>query len=236
MLGKSTADIGKRGVCRLSHQRSFIHCETQNENPPRISPGGPTSSAPSQLPVHPRSAALSRATELHIGCNRDESMTPAAEPIDAVPIFAEHSHARSGHELVSSIGSNNLCGESEVESCQDRSCCCLRALHRWSWRNRDAPRKLTRKDGWRLQRIPRDVGVTRSGSEPRRERRPRPCGAAAPADAISRKQRGLAVSPMWRAVRADIGTASTSVARRTRLSPRPGADAGWERRLERAES
>ena len=30
-----------------------------------------------------------------------------------------------------------------------------------------------------------------SGSEPRREREPRPCGAAARADAISRKQRGL---------------------------------------------
>ena len=48
---------------------------TSNENPPRISPGGPTSSAPSQLPVHPRSAALSRATITNIGCNRDESMT-----------------------------------------------------------------------------------------------------------------------------------------------------------------
>jgi hypothetical protein len=43
-------------------------------------------------------------------------------------------------------------------------------------------------------------------------------------------------SPMWRAVRADIGMASASVARRTRPSPRPGADAGWARRLERAES
>lgn len=42
-------------------------------------------------------------------------------------------------------------------------------------------------------------------------------------------------SPMWRAVRADIGTVSASVARRTRLSPRPGADADWERRLVRAE-
>ena len=52
----------------LPHQRSSIHCETQNENPPRISPGGPTSSAPSQLPVHPRSAALSRATVRNIGC------------------------------------------------------------------------------------------------------------------------------------------------------------------------
>jgi hypothetical protein len=39
---------------------------------------------------------------------------------------------------VSSIDSNNLYGESNAESCQDRSCCCLRALHRWSWRNRDA--------------------------------------------------------------------------------------------------
>ena len=44
----------------------------------------------------------------------------------------------SGHELVSSIWSNNLYGESNVEWCQDRSCCCLRALHRWSWRKRDA--------------------------------------------------------------------------------------------------
>src|SRR3954464_15640890 len=96
--------------------------------------------------------------------------------------------------------------------------------------------KLTRKDGWRLQRIPRDAGATRSGSEPRREREPRPCGAAARADAISRKQRGLAASPMWRAVRADIDMASASVARRTRPFPRPGADAGWARRLERAES
>ena len=34
----------------------------------------------------------------------------------------------------------------------------------------------------------------------------------------------------------DIGMASASVARRTRPSPRPAADAGWERRLERAES
>ena len=32
---------------------------------------------------------------MNIGCNRDESMTSAAEPIDAVPIFAEHSHARA---------------------------------------------------------------------------------------------------------------------------------------------
>jgi len=95
------------------------------------------------------------------------------------------------------------------------------------------PRKLTRKDGWRLQRIPTDAGATRSGSEPQRERRPRPCGAAVRADAISRKLRGLAASPMWRAVREDIGTASASVARRTQLSPRPGADAGWERRRER---
>src|SRR3954464_13231480 len=45
----------------------------------------------------------------------------------------------------------------------------------------------------------------RSGSEPRREREPRPCGAAARPDAISRTQHGLAASPMWRAVRADIG-------------------------------
>jgi hypothetical protein len=52
------------------------------------------------------------------------------------------------------------------------------------------PRKLTRKDGWRLQRIPTDAGATRSGSEPQRERRPRPCGAAVRADAISRKLRG----------------------------------------------
>ena len=42
------------------------------------------------------------------------------------------------HELVSPIDSNNLYGESNVEWCQDRSCCCLQALHRWSWRNRDA--------------------------------------------------------------------------------------------------
>ena len=76
----------------------------------------------------------------------------------------------------------------------------------------------------------------RSGSEPRREREPRPCGAAARPDAISRTQHGLAASPMWRAVRADIGMASAWVARRTRPSPRPGADAGWARRLERAES
>ena len=34
-----------------------------------------------------------------------------------------------------------------------------------------------------------------SGSEARRERERRPCGAAARADAISRKQRGLAASP-----------------------------------------
>ena len=42
----------------------------------------------------------------------------------------------SGHEPVSS--SNNLYGESNVEWCQDRSCRCLRALHRCSWCGRDA--------------------------------------------------------------------------------------------------
>ena len=53
-----------------------------------------------------------------------------------MPIFAGAFACTSGHELVSSIGSNNLYGERNIECCHDRSCC-LRALHRWSWRNRD---------------------------------------------------------------------------------------------------
>jgi hypothetical protein len=76
-----TARAGKSRNCsggktRRRHIGFTSRClRSPNENPPRISPGGPTSSAPSQLPVHPRSAALSRATVRYIGCNRDESMT-----------------------------------------------------------------------------------------------------------------------------------------------------------------
>src|SRR5262245_27609238 len=46
----------------------------QNENPPGISPGGPTSLAPSLPPVHPRSEARSR-TRFYIGGNHEYSMT-----------------------------------------------------------------------------------------------------------------------------------------------------------------
>src|SRR5262245_65462021 len=46
----------------------------QNENPPGISPGGPTSLAPSLPPVHPRSEAWSR-TRFYIGGNHEYSMT-----------------------------------------------------------------------------------------------------------------------------------------------------------------
>ncbi len=138
MQRNSTADSGICAVCRLPHQRSSIHCATQNENPPRISPGGPTSSAPSQLPVHPRSAALSRATVRNIGFDRDESMTASCRADRCRAHLRGAFACASGHELVSSIWSNNLYGESNVEWCQDRSCCCLRALHRWSWRKRDA--------------------------------------------------------------------------------------------------
>ena len=38
-----------------------------------------------------------------------------------MPIFAGAFACTSGHELVSSIGSNNLYGERNVECCQDRS-------------------------------------------------------------------------------------------------------------------
>src|SRR5215218_1454056 len=89
-----------------------------NENPPRISPGGPTSSAPSQLPVHPRSATLSRATVMDIGCNRDES-NDVSRRADRCRAHLRGAFAcASGHELVSSIDSNNLYGESNAESCQ----------------------------------------------------------------------------------------------------------------------
>ena len=63
-----TARAGKSGNCssgktRRRHIGFTSRClRSSNENPPRISPGGPKSSAPSQPPVHPRSAALSRAT------------------------------------------------------------------------------------------------------------------------------------------------------------------------------
>src|SRR6516165_3367 len=46
----------------------------QNENPPGISPGGPTPIAPSLPPVHPRSEARSR-TRFYIGGNHEYSMT-----------------------------------------------------------------------------------------------------------------------------------------------------------------
>lgn len=166
----------------------------QNENPPRISPGGPTSSAPSQLPVHPRSATLSRATIRNIGCNRDESMTAGA--------FA----CAIGHEVAPSFWSNNLCGEK-----QRRILSAPQLLSAGSSGGLGAigiPRKLTRKDGWRLQRIPRDAGAMH-WSERRRERRPRPCEPAVCADAISRKRRGRGASSMLRVARADIGTRSS---------------------------
>src|SRR5262249_52319610 len=44
----------------------------QNENPPRISPGGPTSLAPSLPPVHPRSEAWA-PPRFYIGGNHEYS-------------------------------------------------------------------------------------------------------------------------------------------------------------------
>src|SRR5437879_5899516 len=51
--GAPVSSVGRRQI-RARHNT------TQNENPPRISPGGPTSFAPSPLPVHPWQAAVSR--------------------------------------------------------------------------------------------------------------------------------------------------------------------------------
>jgi len=54
---------------------------------------------------------------MDIGCNRDESMTSAAEPIDAMPLFAEHSHARAVTSQASSIESNSSSGECNAALC-----------------------------------------------------------------------------------------------------------------------
>jgi hypothetical protein len=51
--GAPFSNSGARGRCRR---------QLANENPPRISPGGPTLIAPSLPPVHPRSEARSRTT------------------------------------------------------------------------------------------------------------------------------------------------------------------------------
>jgi hypothetical protein len=53
---------------------------------------------------------------MHIGCNRDESMTSVAEPINGVHHLRGAFASASGDELVSAIESNNLYGESNAES------------------------------------------------------------------------------------------------------------------------
>jgi hypothetical protein len=101
---------------------------TSNENPPRISPGGPTSSAPSQLPVHPRSAALSRATVRYIGCNRDESMTSCRR----MRLGGLADRARFGRLIdAPGHGSRKLCAGIH---CAAVNSCCPLSVERLLWR------------------------------------------------------------------------------------------------------
>src|ERR1700733_4333710 len=109
----------------------------------------------------------------------------------------------SGHELCLSTDRNNF---------TERACrilsglqLSLSAVSSLVLVRSEYPRRLAPRDGWRSRRIPGDTGATRSGSEPRRGRGPKPCEVAACADAISRKRRAPGASPMSRVAQVDIG-------------------------------